>query len=236
MAIYRKFDAALRLQPDIAIICECAEPTRLAAFAGMNGIGSDPVWIGHNAHKGLAVDYGGGPAGQLVKIGRPPDVDDSALIAKQSEIPLSTVAGVQHPRRCSEFGSPSSASGNLAHKAMRWLVETVGNLHGQTARRRKLGEEPRKQGSVVRYPLQRSIGQNHVESPRAAPRRDIIDLEADGGEPLQCRLDHFGRAVQAHNRGVRELRFGEVPSNCRGRIRCRRRGPPSCWGSGRPDL
>ena len=55
---------------------------------------------------------------------------------------------------------------------MRWLVETVGNLHGQTARRRKLGEEPRKQGSVVRYPLQRSIGQNHVESPRAAPRRD----------------------------------------------------------------
>ena len=55
MALHRKFDAVLRLKPDIAIICECAEPARLAGFAGMNGFGSDAVWIGHNTHKGLAV-------------------------------------------------------------------------------------------------------------------------------------------------------------------------------------
>jgi hypothetical protein len=55
MALHRKIDAVLRLQPDIAIISECAEPTRLAAFAGMNGLSRDAVWIGHNTHKGLAV-------------------------------------------------------------------------------------------------------------------------------------------------------------------------------------
>jgi hypothetical protein len=29
MALHRKFDAMLRLQPDIAVICECAEPKRI---------------------------------------------------------------------------------------------------------------------------------------------------------------------------------------------------------------
>lgn len=48
MALHRKFDALLRLQPDIAIICECAEPKRLAA-SGLNGLSSEPVWIGHLA-------------------------------------------------------------------------------------------------------------------------------------------------------------------------------------------
>jgi exodeoxyribonuclease III len=52
MALHRKLDALLRLQPDIAIVCECAEPQRLA---GLDGLGGDPVWIGDNRTKGLAV-------------------------------------------------------------------------------------------------------------------------------------------------------------------------------------
>src|SRR6185295_1321402 len=52
MALHRKLDALLRLRPDIAIICECAEPQRLA---GLSGLGGDPVWTGDNRHKGLAV-------------------------------------------------------------------------------------------------------------------------------------------------------------------------------------
>lgn len=55
MALHRKFDALLRLQPDIAVISECAEPLRLTAFAAMNGHGASLVWIGRNPNKGLAV-------------------------------------------------------------------------------------------------------------------------------------------------------------------------------------
>jgi exodeoxyribonuclease-3 len=52
MALHRKLDALLRLQPDIAIVCECAEPRRLA---GLDGLAGEPVWIGDNRTKGLAV-------------------------------------------------------------------------------------------------------------------------------------------------------------------------------------
>ena len=54
MALHRKFDALLRLQPDVAIICECAEPERLRSLREMPALTSHPVWIGHNPHKGLA--------------------------------------------------------------------------------------------------------------------------------------------------------------------------------------
>src|ERR1700730_12123881 len=55
MALHRKFDAMLRLRPDIAVICECAEPKRLQALAGSIDVGHDTVWIGDNRNKGLAV-------------------------------------------------------------------------------------------------------------------------------------------------------------------------------------
>jgi hypothetical protein len=55
MALHRKFDAMLRLQPDITVICECAEPKRLHELAGSIGLGADTVWIGDNRNKGLAV-------------------------------------------------------------------------------------------------------------------------------------------------------------------------------------
>ena len=55
MALHRKFDVVLGLQPDIAVICECAEPKRLQACAGSVGVGAEMVWVGDNANKGLAV-------------------------------------------------------------------------------------------------------------------------------------------------------------------------------------
>ncbi len=55
MALHRKFDAVLSLRPDVAVICECAEPRRLAAFGGLEGLSGAPVWVGDNRHKGLAV-------------------------------------------------------------------------------------------------------------------------------------------------------------------------------------
>ena len=55
MALHRKFDAVLRLRPDIAIVCECAEPKRLMAFGRMSDLSAEPVWIGNNRNKGLAV-------------------------------------------------------------------------------------------------------------------------------------------------------------------------------------
>ena len=54
MALDRKVEGLLALKPDIAVISECAEPARLRA-RGAGWIESEPVWIGRNPHKGLAV-------------------------------------------------------------------------------------------------------------------------------------------------------------------------------------
>src|SRR5689334_18278460 len=55
MALNRKFEAISRLEPDVAVICECAEPRRLAAVGALKGVCAEPVWIGDNGNKGLAV-------------------------------------------------------------------------------------------------------------------------------------------------------------------------------------
>jgi exodeoxyribonuclease-3 len=66
MALHRKFDAVRKLEPDIAIICECAEPRRrLMACAELSGLSSDPVWVGDNQNKGLAVFTFNGYAARL---------------------------------------------------------------------------------------------------------------------------------------------------------------------------
>jgi exodeoxyribonuclease III len=54
MALDRKAEGLLALRPDIAVISECAEPARLKA-RGAGWLESEPVWIGRNPHKGLAV-------------------------------------------------------------------------------------------------------------------------------------------------------------------------------------
>jgi exodeoxyribonuclease-3 len=55
MALDRKIDALMSLEPDIAIVSECAEPSRLRLRSRSTWIHGEPVWIGRNPHKGLAV-------------------------------------------------------------------------------------------------------------------------------------------------------------------------------------
>jgi hypothetical protein len=54
MAFHRKVDALLAL-PDIAVISECAAPTRLRTRSRHNWLETKPVWVGDNPSKGLAV-------------------------------------------------------------------------------------------------------------------------------------------------------------------------------------
>jgi len=54
MALHAKAAGLLALRPDIAVISECAEPDRLR-LRGASWLESDPVWVGRNPHKGLAV-------------------------------------------------------------------------------------------------------------------------------------------------------------------------------------
>ena len=56
-----QYDAAsqvhllLALEPDLAIVLECAEPHFLAERSKTNWIEREPVWIGSNRHKGRGV-------------------------------------------------------------------------------------------------------------------------------------------------------------------------------------
>jgi exodeoxyribonuclease III len=51
MALHRKFDALRALEPDVAVVCECASPERLR----LPSLQDEPIWVGTNPHKGLAV-------------------------------------------------------------------------------------------------------------------------------------------------------------------------------------
>jgi exodeoxyribonuclease-3 len=55
MALHRKWEALLRLKPDIAVISECAGLEKLQLRGSTDWIEGEPVWIGENPNKGLAV-------------------------------------------------------------------------------------------------------------------------------------------------------------------------------------
>ncbi len=55
MALHRKIDALLSLNPDIAVVSECAEPERLRERIADHSVIDDFVWVGRNPNKGLAV-------------------------------------------------------------------------------------------------------------------------------------------------------------------------------------
>ena len=65
MALHRKVDALLSLKPDIAVIGECAMPDVLRRRGSASWIATDPVWIGRNPNKGLAVFGFNGYAARL---------------------------------------------------------------------------------------------------------------------------------------------------------------------------
>ncbi len=64
MALHRKAAALLALRPDVAVICEVAAPALLRA-RGADWLESEPVWVGDNPHKGLAVFAFNGYAARL---------------------------------------------------------------------------------------------------------------------------------------------------------------------------
>ncbi len=55
MALHRKLEALLALEPDVAVISECARRERLEERMGGVGLDADMVWVGRNRDKGLAV-------------------------------------------------------------------------------------------------------------------------------------------------------------------------------------
>jgi len=55
MALHRKAEALMALRPDVAVISEVAHPERLRARAPCDWIEAEPVWVGRNHNKGLAV-------------------------------------------------------------------------------------------------------------------------------------------------------------------------------------
>jgi exodeoxyribonuclease-3 len=55
MALDRKLELLLALAPDIAVVSECAAPERFRLRCASPHVTEDPVWIGRNPHKGLAV-------------------------------------------------------------------------------------------------------------------------------------------------------------------------------------
>ena len=58
MALHRKAGALMSLRPDVAVISECAAPERLMPRLppqALPGLSHDPVWLGGNPNKGLAV-------------------------------------------------------------------------------------------------------------------------------------------------------------------------------------
>jgi exodeoxyribonuclease III len=65
MALHRKCRALMGLRPDIAVICECAEPARLAALGAIMGQSGDPIWTGDNRNKGLGIFTFNGYAARL---------------------------------------------------------------------------------------------------------------------------------------------------------------------------
>lgn len=67
MALHAKVDGLLALRPDIAVVSECAEPARLRQRCRSSWIEGEPVWIGRNPHKGLAVFTFNGYAARLSK-------------------------------------------------------------------------------------------------------------------------------------------------------------------------
>jgi exodeoxyribonuclease-3 len=71
MALHRKFAALRALEPDVAVIAECAAPERLAAQLDLSTLAGKPVWIGRNPNKGLAVFGFNGHRVRLAPIHRP---------------------------------------------------------------------------------------------------------------------------------------------------------------------
>ena len=61
-ALHRKFEPLLALEPDIAVVSECAEPDVLERKCSLPTFSAPPIWTGRDRNKGLAVFFFNGAA------------------------------------------------------------------------------------------------------------------------------------------------------------------------------
>lgn len=91
MAFHRKAEALLALDPDVAVISECAEPDRLLKRGMDSSFVRDPVWVGKNPNKGLAVFAFNGCSARLATPYYP-TLHHIAPVHVDAEIPFNLLA------------------------------------------------------------------------------------------------------------------------------------------------
>jgi len=120
------------------------------------------------------------------------------------------------PRRVAHVADavgPARVFRCFAGEPVRGFFEVVGRLDREVAAGRELLRQPGVERGVVGQPLQRGVGQDHVDRLRGPPGGDVGHLEVHAGHALACGLDHVVGAVHAADqRAGKALRqhFGGV--------------------------
>ncbi len=81
------------------------------------------------------------------------------------------------------------------HRDMRWLLQIVRHLHGQNAAAFQLVHQLRKNGEMIRHPLENGIGVKQVRLLRRFPMREVGLAEAGGRQPVCCLRQHIIIAI-----------------------------------------
>ena len=100
---------------------------------------------------------------------------------------------------------PWAIGRNFTGQAMGGLVKVVRGLHRQRTAWVQLVDQVRVERGVVGQPLQRGIGQNHIQALRRMPGADICQLEVQPGQALAGLYQHVIGAVHAS-----DVRLGET--------------------------
>ncbi len=91
MALHRKMDALLELEPDVAVVSECARPERLRQKLPDADVIGGITWVGRNPNKGLAIiTFNGYSAGLMDQYD--PDLEWVAPVHIEGEISFTLLA------------------------------------------------------------------------------------------------------------------------------------------------
>ena len=123
---------------------------------------------------------------QHVQVRRLPDVDRTARGGERVEVGRRR-RGCRGRRRRRVLGV-RRLGGQLGADRVAGLVEVAGHLEGEPAARRDLGHERRQQVEVVGHPLQRGVGDEHVDAAlRGGPVPQVADGEVIAASPWSRR-------------------------------------------------
>ena len=104
---------------------------------------------------------------ERMKIGGAPDINFTALTGEQ------IVPGVRRKQGLAAAVRHSQLAGDLTHQSMGGLLPVIRHLHRQRTVIRQLIHQMRKQRLMIRQPLQRVVGIDHVWRLRRPPAGDI---------------------------------------------------------------